>query len=156
MEDTIIPDDFRGSVDHTGIVELFFIEADKRKDYPRVRKKMMAYVHLLRQIKPGTAKLPLAPQHVVRDAHAGQMRSSQRVYSLADQPILNFRVLWHAKGAARKEGLRRLARGLDSPQGEASGLFWFTNEAQYFDQPEQIFASVWQKGRNDTWRPLLV
>ena len=157
VEDTIIPDDFLGiRWTKSGLVESFFSEADKRKDFPRVRKKMTAYVHLLRQMKAGTAKLPLAPPHVLRELHAvGQIRSSQRVYSLADQPITNFRALWLAKGAARKEGLRRLARGLDSPQGEASGLFWFTNEAQYFDQPERILEAVWQKARNDTWRQLL-
>jgi hypothetical protein len=117
---------------------------------------MMAYVHLLRQIKHGNSSLPLAPQHVVREMRkSGQVRSTQPVYSLAGQPVVNFRVLWVARGVDRKEGLRRLARDLDGPQGEASGLFWFTNEAQYLDQPERVLESVWQKGRNDVWRPLL-
>jgi hypothetical protein len=40
VEDTIIPDDVAGvRWLHTGIIELFLIEADKRKDYPRVEKK---------------------------------------------------------------------------------------------------------------------
>ena len=157
VEDTIIPDDFLGiRWTKSGIVEALFGESDRRKDYPRVKKKFVAYVHLLRQMKNGTAKLPLAPPHVLRALHAvGQVRSPQRVYSLADQPITNFRVLWIAKGPERKEGLRRLARGLDSPQSEASGLFWFTHEAQYLAQPERILESVWQKARNDTWRSLL-
>jgi hypothetical protein len=85
----------------------------------------------------------------------GQVRATQPVYTIAGQPIVHFRVLWVAKGAERKEGLRRLARDVDGPQGEASGLFWFTHEAQYFDQPERVLESVWQKARNDFWRPLL-
>ena len=35
------------------------------------------------------------------------------------------------------------------------GLFWFTHEAHYLDQPERVLEAVWQKARNDTWRPLL-
>jgi hypothetical protein len=157
VEDTIIPDDVAGvRWLHTGIIELFLIEADKRKDYPRVKKKMMAYVHLLRQIKHGTSPLPLAPGHVVREMRrTGQVRSTQPIYSLAGQPVVNFRVLWVGKGSDRKEGLRRLARDLDGPQGEASGLFWFTHEAQYLDEPERVLEAVWQKGRNDVWRPLI-
>jgi hypothetical protein len=118
-----------------------------------VKKKFTAYVHLLRQMKNGTAKLPVAPPHVVRDL--GPVRPTQRVYTLADQPITNFRVLWIAKGAERKDGLRWLARGLDGPHGEASGLFWFTHESQYASTPERILESVWQKARNETRRPLL-
>src|SRR5262245_1949252 len=53
------------------------------------------------------------------------------------------------------ESLRRLARDLDGPQGEASGLFWFTHEHLYGEQPEQMLGPVWQKARNGTWRPLL-
>jgi hypothetical protein len=157
VEDTVIPDDILGiRWLKTGIVEPFLAESDKRKDYPRVRKKFIAYVHLLRQIKHGTATLPLAPHHVVRDMRrTGQVRSTQLVYSIAGQPVINFRVLWLAKGAERKEGLRRLARDMDGPQGEASGLFWFTHEAQYLDEPERVLETVWQKGRNDVWRPLL-
>jgi hypothetical protein len=157
VNDTIIPDDFLGvRWIKTGIIDLFFAESDKRKDYPRVRKKFIAYVHLLRQIKKGTAKLPLLPAHVLRELRAlGQVRPAQRVYTIADQPITNYRVLWIAKGAERKAGLRRLARGLDGPQGEASGLFWFTHEFEYADHPERILEPVWQKARNDDWRQLL-
>jgi hypothetical protein len=157
VEDTVIPDDVLGIRWLTsGIVEPLLIEADKRKDYPRVRKKFMAYVQLSRQIKHGNTTLPLAPPHMVREMRrTGQVRHTQTVYALAGQPVVNFRVLWVAKGVERKEGLRRLARDLDGPQGEASGLFWFTHEAQYLDKPEQVLESVWQKARNDTWRPLL-
>jgi hypothetical protein len=157
VEDTIIPDDFMGiRWLHTGLVEPFLKESDKRKDFPRVKKKMTAYVHLLRQVKRGIATLPLAPQQVVREMRrSGQVRPTQPVYSLAGQPIVNFRVLWLSQGAERKEGLRRLARELDGQLGEASGLFWFTHEAQYRDQPERVLESVWQKARNDTWRALL-
>jgi len=157
VEDTVIPDDVVGiRWLKTGIVEPLLVESDKRKDYPRVRKKFIAYVHLLRQIKRGTASLPLAGPHVVREVRrTGQVRNTQTVYSLAGQPIVNFRVLWGARGAERKEGLRRLARELDGSLGEASGLFWFTHEAQYLDQPERVLESVWQKARNDTWRALL-
>jgi hypothetical protein len=117
---------------------------------------MIAYVHLLRQIRDGTATLPLAPPHVLRQLqHIGQVRASQRVYTLAGQPLVNFRVLWVAKGLERMEGLRRLARDLDGPQGEAAGLMWFTHQAQYIDEPERVLGPVWQKGRNDTLRPLL-
>src|ERR687885_1015418 len=67
VEDTVIPDDFLGiRWLKSGMVEPLLAEIDKRKDYPRVRKKMIAYVHLLRQLKAGTAKLPLAPPHVLR------------------------------------------------------------------------------------------
>jgi hypothetical protein len=157
VEDTIIPDDFMGiRWRATGLVEPFLMESDKRKDFPRVKKKKVAYVHLLRQIKRGTATLPLAPAHVVRAMRqTGHVRPTQSVYSLAGQPVVNFRVLWIAKGADRKEGLRRLARDLDDQLGEASGLFWYTNEAQYLDQPERMLEAVWQKARNDTWRALL-
>ena len=157
VEDTIIPDDFMGiRWLHTGLVELFLMESDKRKDFPRVKKKMMAYVHLLRQIKHGSAKLPLAPHHVVREMRkSGHVRPTQWVYSLAGQPVVNFRVLWISKSADRKEGLRRLARELDDQLGEASGLFWYTNEAQYLDQPERMLESIWQKARNDERRTLL-
>jgi hypothetical protein len=157
VEDTIIPDDFMGiRWLHKGLVELFLMESDKRKDFPRVKKKMAAYVNLLRQIKHGNATLPLAPQHVVRVLRQfGHVRPTQQVYSLAGQPVVNFRVVWIAKGADRKEGLRRLARELDGPQGEASGLFWFTHEAQYLDQPERMLESIWQKARNDERRTLL-
>jgi hypothetical protein len=157
IEDTIIPDDFMGvRWLTTGLVELFLMESDKRKDFPRVKKKMQAYVHLLRQIKRGNAGLPLAPAHVAREMRmSGQVRSTQPIYAIAGQPVANFRVLWVAKGADRKEGLRRLARDLDGPQGEASGLFWFTHEAQYLEEPKRVLESVWQKARNDVWRPLL-
>jgi len=157
VEDTVIPDDFLGiRWLQSGIVEPLPVEADKRKDYPRVRKKLIAYVHLWRQIKQGIAKLPLAPPHMLRELHhTGQVRSRKPVYTIAGQPVLNFRVLWVAKGTQRKEGLRRLARDLHGPQGEGSGLFWFTDEPMYADQPEQVLGPVWQKARNDTWRALL-
>jgi hypothetical protein len=157
IEDTVIPDDVLGiRWLKSGIVEPLLVESDKRKDYPRVRKKIIAYVHLWRQIKHGTATLPLASPHVAREMrHAGRVRATQPVYTIAGQPIVHFRVLWVAKGAERKEGLRRLAHDLDSPQGEASGLLWFTHEAQYIDRPDRVLGPVWQKARNDTWRPLL-
>ena len=157
VEDTVIPDDFIGiRWLKSGIVEPLPVESDKRKDYPRVRKKFIAYVHLLRQIKHGTATLATAPPHVVRELRrTGQVRTTKPVYSIAGEPIVNFRVLWVAKGVERKEGLRRLARDLDGPLGEASGLFWFTHEALYLDRPERVLESVWQKARNDTWRSLL-
>ncbi len=119
-------------------------------------RELLAYVHLWRQIKHGTATLPLAPPHVLREMRStAKVRATQPVYLIAGQPIVNFRVLWVAKGAERKEGLRRLARDLGGPQGEASGLLWFTHEAQYIDQPERVLGPVWQKARNDTSRPLL-
>ena len=156
VEDTIIPDDFLGiRWLQTGIVEPFLMESDKRKDFPRVKKKLIAYVHLFRQVKTGTAKLTLAPPHVLRELSALRVgRPTKPVFTIAGQPVVNFRVLWVAKGAERKEGLRRLARDLDGPQGEASGLFWFTHEAQYLDQPERVLEAVWQKARNGLWRPL--
>jgi hypothetical protein len=157
VEDTVIPDDFLGiRWLKNGIVEPLLAEIDKRKDYPRVRKKLIAYVHLRRQIKDGTAKLPLAPPHVLRDLRtSGQVRSSKPVSMIAGQPVLNFRVLWVAKGAERKDGLRRLVRDLDGPQAEASGLFWFTDEPMYAAEPERVLGPIWQKARNDTWRALL-
>jgi hypothetical protein len=155
VTDTIIPDDFIG-LRWGGKIEPLLIEADKRKDYPRVRTKMMAYLHLWRQIKSGTASLPLAPAHVLREMRrTGQLRSRKPVYLIAGQPVQNFRVLWVAKGVERKEGLRRLAHDLEGPQGDAAGLFWFTDESQYLDTPERVLGPVWQKGRNDTWRALL-
>jgi hypothetical protein len=158
VNDTIIPDDFVGiRWLHTGRVESFLMESDRRKDFPRVKKKMANYVHLLRQIKSGTAKLPLAPPHVLRELRAlGQVQPTKQVYTIADQTVENFRVLWIAKGAERKEGLRRLARSLDSRHSEASGLFWFTHEFQYIDQPERMLEPIWQKARNDDWRQLLI
>jgi hypothetical protein len=157
VEDTVIPDDFLGiRWLKRGIVEPLLVESDKRKDYPRVRKKLVAYVHLWRQIKDGTAKLPLAPPHVLRELRTtGQVRSPKPVYMIAGQPVMNFRVLWVAKGAERKDGLRRLARDLDGSQRESSGLFWFTDEPMYAAQPERVLGPVWQKARNDTWRALL-
>lgn len=155
VTDTVIPDDFIG-LSWGGKNEPVLIEADKRKDYPRVRAKLMAYLHLWRQIKSGTASLPLAPAHVLREMRrTGQLRSRKPVYLIAGQPVQNFRVLWVAKGAERKEGLRRLAHDLEGPQGDAAGLFWFTDEGQYSDAPERILGPVWQKARNDVWRPLL-
>jgi protein involved in plasmid replication-relaxation len=99
VEDTIIPDDMLGiRWLKSGLVEPLFGESDKRKDYPRVGKKMLAYEHLLRQIKAGTATLPLAPPHVVRQMQRTRhLRDGQRVYMLAGQPIVNFRVLWVAR-----------------------------------------------------------
>jgi hypothetical protein len=157
VEDTVIPDDVLGiRWLQTGRVEPLLLESDKRKDYPRVRKKMIGYLHLSRQIKHGTASLPLAPAHVIRELRQrAEVRANQRVYALAGQPIVNFRVLWVAKGVERKDGLRRLARDLEGPQSDAAGLLWFTHEAQYSDEPERVFGPVWQKARNDTWRPLL-
>jgi hypothetical protein len=157
VEDTVIPDDVLGiRWLATGRVEPLLLESDKRKDYPRVRKKMIAYVHLSRQIKRGTATLPTAPPHVLRELRQrGQIRATQRVYTFAGQPILNFRVLWVAKGVDRKDGLRREARDLEGPHSDAAGLLWFTHEAQYSDEPERVLGPVWQKARNDTWRTLL-
>jgi hypothetical protein len=157
VEDTVIPDDFLGiRWLKSGMVEPLLAEIDKRKDYPRVRKKMIAYVHLLRQLKSGTAKLPLAPPHVLRELRtSGRLRSQKPVYLIAGQPVQNFRVLWVAKGVERKDGLRRLARDLDGPQGEASGLFWFTDEPMYAAAPERVLGPVWQKARNDDWRTLV-
>ena len=156
MEDTVIPDDFLGiRWLQSDIVEPLLVESDKRKDYPRVRKKFIAYVHLWRQIKHGSATLPIAPPHVLREMRTtGQVRSQKPICTIAGQPVLHLRVLWVAKGAERKDGLRRLARDLDGSQGEASGLFWFTHEPMCADQPEQVLGPVWQKARNDTWRPL--
>jgi hypothetical protein len=92
----------------------------------------------------------------VRDLRrSGQVRSDKPVYLIAGKPVVDFRVLWVAQGVERKEGLRRLAREVGGPQAEAAGLFWFTHEAQYLDQPERVLGPVWQKARNDTWRPLL-
>jgi hypothetical protein len=155
VTDTAIPDDFIG-LSWGGKIEPVLIEADKRKDYPRVRAKMVAYLHLWRQIKSGTASLPRAPAHVLREMRrTGQLRSRKPVYLLAGQPVQNFRVLWVAKGVERKEGLRRLAHDLEGPQGDAAGLMWFTDEGQYCEEPEKILGPVWQKARNDPWRPLL-
>jgi hypothetical protein len=157
VEDTVIPDDVLGiRWLATDRVETLLLESDKRKDYPRVRKKIIAYVELSRQIKHGSASLPLASAHVLRELRwRGQVRPHQRVYTLAGQPIVNFRVLWVARGAERKDGLRRLARDLEGPHSAAAGLLWFTHEAQYLDEPERVLGPVWQKARNDTWRPLL-
>lgn len=157
VEDTVIPDDVLGiRWLATGRVETLLLESDKRKDFPRVRKKMIGYVYLSRQIKHGTASLPAAPAHVLRALRRrGQIRDRQCVYTLAGQPILNFRVLWVTKGADRKDGLRREARDLEGPHSDAAGLLWFTHEAQYSDEPERVLGPVWQKARNDTWRTLL-
>ena len=148
VQETVIPDDFIGIRWH-GVVEPFFVETDKRKDYPRVRKKFLAYLHLWRQI-------------VQREKAQGHQRSvpvirqaRPPVATIAGQPVRNVRVLWIAKGPERAAGLRRLARELDSPQEKASGLFWFTDESQYLDAPERVCEAIWQKARNDTWRPLL-
>jgi hypothetical protein len=155
VEDIVIPDDFIG-LSCNGKIEPLLIESDKRKDYPRVRAKMVAYLHLWRQIKSGTASLPRAPAHVLREIRrTGQLRSRKPVYVLAGQPVQHFRVLWVAKGVERKEGLRRLAHDLEGPQGDAAGLFWFSDESQYHDAPERILGPVWQKARNDVWRPLV-
>lgn len=155
VTDTVIPDDFIG-LGSGGNIEPLLIESDKRKDYPRVRAKLVAYLHLWRQIKSGTASLPLAPPHMVREMRrTGQLRVHTPVYLIAGQPVQNVRVLWVAKGRERKEGLRRLAHDLEGPQGDAAGLFWFTDEGQYCAEPEKILGPVWQKARNETWRPLL-
>jgi insertion element IS1 protein InsB len=157
VEDTVIPDDVLGIRWHaTGRVETLLLESDKRKDYPRVRKKMLAYVQLARQIKHGTARLPIAAPPVVRDLRRSrQVRPHQRVYALAGQPIVHFRVLWVAKGAERKDGLRQLARDLEGPHSAAAGLLWFTHEAQYLEEPARVLGPVWQKARNETWRQVL-
>lgn len=155
MEDTIIPDDFIG-LRWGGKIEPLLIESDKRKDYPRVRTKMVAYVELCQQIKHGTARLPLAPRHVLRELRrTGQLRTQKPVYLIAGQPARHCRVLWVAKGPERMEGLRRLARDLGGPQSEAGGLMWFTHEGQYLAEPERVLGPVWQKARNETWRSLL-
>src|SRR5207245_8360793 len=126
VEDKVIPDDFIG-LRRGGRIEPLPVEADKRKDYPRVKAKFLAYVHLWRQIRQGIAQLPLAPPHLVREMRRnGHVRSDKPVYLIAGQPVVNFRVLWVAKGVERKEGLRRLAREVGGPQAEAAGLFWFT------------------------------
>jgi hypothetical protein len=155
VQDTVIPDEFVG-LRWGGKVEVLPVETDKRKDGARVKDKMAAYVHLWRQIKQGTAKLPLAPPHVVRQLRSsGQLRDTRQVYMIAGQPVLDFRVLWVAKGRERMEGLRRLAREVGGPQGVAAGLFLFTHEGQYVNDPERVLAPIWQKARNDTWRELL-
>jgi hypothetical protein len=77
-----------------------------------------------------------------------------KVINSIDTPP-DFRVLWITKGIERKEGLRRLAREVGGPQEKAAGLFWFSNEGQSLGQPERVFAPIWQKAHNDTWRPLL-
>jgi hypothetical protein len=155
VEDKVIPDEFIG-LGHHGIVEAFPVEADKRRDFPRVRAKFLAYVHLWRQIRQGTAQLPRAPRHLVRDLRrSGQLRTDKPVYLIAGKPVIDFRVLWVAQGLGRMEALRRLAREVGAQQAEAAGLFWFTHEAQYINQPERVLGPIWQKARNDTWRPLL-
>jgi hypothetical protein len=155
VHDKVIPDEFIG-ISYKITVKPLPIETDKRKNYKRVRDKMVAYVQLWRQIKHGTAKLPLAPPHVVRELRAsGQLRDKRPVYMIAGQPVLDFRVLWIAKGSGRMEGLRRLVREIGGPQGVAAGLFLFTHEDQYANEPERVFAPIWQKARNDTWRSLL-
>jgi Replication-relaxation len=155
VEDNVIPDEFIG-LGHGGTVEPFPVEADKRRDFPRVKAKFQAYVHLWRQIRQGNAQLPRAPQHLVRDLRrSGQLRSDKPVYLIVGKPVVDFRVLWVAQGVERKEGLRRLAREVGGPQAEAAGLFWFTHESQYIDQPERVLGPIWQKARNDLWRPLL-
>jgi hypothetical protein len=155
VHDKVIPDEFVG-LRWRGKVEPLPVETDRRKDSQRVQDKMVAYVHLWRQIRQGTAKLPLAPVHVVRQLRSsGQLRDKRPVYTIAGQPVLDFRVLWIAKGVERKDGLRRLAREVGGPQGVAAGLFLFTHEAQYSDDPERVFAPIWQKARNDEWRQLV-
>jgi hypothetical protein len=155
VRDTVIPDEFLG-LRWGGKVETLPIETDKRRDYKRVKAKMIAYVELWRQIRHGRAKLPLAPPHVVRQLRSsGQLRDTRPVYTIAGQPVLDFRVLWVAKGIDRMHGLRRLACEVGGPHGVAAGLFLFTHEAQYIDQPERVFAPIWQKARNEDWRQLL-
>jgi len=155
VDDTIIPDEFVG-LRWRGKVEVLPVETDRRKDGKRVQAKMLAYVHLWRQIKHGTARLPLAPPHVLRELRAsGQLREKKPVYMIGGQPVLDFRVLWIAKGPERMEGLRRLARELGGPQGVAAGLFLFTHEAQYADDPERVFAPIWKKARNEIMREVL-
>jgi len=83
-------------------------------------------VHLLRQIKDGTGKAPArTPSCAAREMRtARQVRSPKPVYMIAGQPVMNFRVLWVAKGAERKDGLRRLARDAGwSSGGSLPGSF---------------------------------
>jgi hypothetical protein len=155
VSDKVIPDEFVG-LRWRGRVEVLPVETDRRKDAKRVQDKMIGYVHLWRQLRQGTAKLPLAPPHVVRQLRSSdQLRDTRQVYMIAGQPVLDFRVLWVAKGRERMEGLRRLAREVGGPQGVAAGLFLFTHEAMYAEEPERVLAPIWQKARNDTWRELL-
>jgi hypothetical protein len=155
IHDKIVPDEFLG-LGWGGKVAPLLVETDRRKDHKRVKAKMTGYVHLWRQIRHGTAKLPLAPPHVMRELRRnGQLRDNRPVYTIAGQPVLDFRVLWVAQGVERMHGLRRLAREIGGPQGVAAGLFLFTHEAQYVNDPERVFEPIWQKARNDTWRELL-
>ena len=154
VDDKVIPDEFIG-LDHGGRVEVFAVEADKRRDYPRVKVKMLSYVHLWQQLKHGVTPLPRASKHLVQALRRrGQLRAEKPVFLIGDKPVIDFRVLWVTQGLERKEGLRRLAREVGGHHAEAAGLFWFTYQAQYLDEPERVLGPVWQKARNDTWRPL--
>ena len=50
VQDKVIPDDFIG-LRRGGTARPFLVEADKRRDYPRVKAEFLAYIHLWRQIR---------------------------------------------------------------------------------------------------------
>src|SRR2546430_1562288 len=91
IEEKVIPAEVIG-LRHGATVESFPVEADKRRDFPRVKAKFLAYVHLWRQIRQANAQLPRAPLRLVRDLRRnGQLRADKPVYLIAGKPVVDFR-----------------------------------------------------------------
>jgi hypothetical protein len=63
----------------------------------------------------------------------------------------HFRVLTIAPTDAMAHLLRSIASRIPSSRG----LFWFTSEQRYRDNPANLLAPIWQTAKNDDWRALL-
>jgi hypothetical protein len=63
----------------------------------------------------------------------------------------HFRVLTVTPTEAMKEVLRAIAARIPTSRG----LFWFTSEQRYRDNPANLLAPIWQTAKNDDWRALL-
>jgi hypothetical protein len=65
--------------------------------------------------------------------------------------IDHFRVLIIAPTDAMAQLLRSIASRIPSSRG----LFWFTSEQRYRDNPAYLLGPIWQTAKNDNWRALL-
>jgi hypothetical protein len=78
--------------------------------------------------------------------------SPPRSHTIADRSISSFRVLTLTVSDARKENLRAIAREVTS---SGQGIFWFTCERAYQNNPAAVLNAIWQTARDDEYRQLI-
>ena len=158
VEDTIIPDDFLGiRWTKSGIVEALFGESDRRKDYPTGEEEICGLCASLTADEKWYREAPIGTPACAASAACCRAGAIPTAGVYPRRPTHN-----EFSRAVDRQGSQNAKRAC-----AGSPVDWTAHKVKRLDcsglrmrrniltQPERILESVWQKARNDTWRPLL-